>query len=436
MVISQLTGVAMGTIDTIMVGQLGTKELAAMAMANSLLYFCFVFAFGVLNALSPLVSERFGSRDLHQIPPLVRQGMRIAILFSVFSIVLFFFSRTLFVWMHQQADLIELGHQYLQYISIGMPALFLFLTLRIFMEAVSDPKPSMYATLIGICLNIVFNQIFIYGYLGFPAMGVAGSGLATSMVYICMFLFLLVYIETSKTYESMRILVGPFATDWNRIKMIFQIGLPFGLSWTLEIAFFIYTCLMVGSLGHMQLAAHQISINFCATVFMLCAGTALAVSVQIGQDRGRGDWHLIRLHAWIGYLVVVAVGLLFMFVIFQFPEFIIGIYTKDIELTKITIPIVLIGAWFLITDGAQSIGMNILKGLKDTTTPLINSLIAFWIIGAPLCYYLCFVQEMEEAGVWWGMVVSLCLAAVFHLIRFLWVTKNSHMKEYKKTQAT
>ncbi|MEZ4705150.1 MAG: MATE family efflux transporter [Bdellovibrionota bacterium] len=423
-IISQLMGVAMGTIDTIMVGRVGSRPLAAMAMANTLLYFSFVFCFGVLNALNPLISERFGAKKLEEIPSLVRQGFRLALLFAVMAIALFYFSKPVFIVMKQQIELIDLGRDYLSYVAWGMPQLFCFLVMRLFMESVSDPKPSMYASLLGIMLNIGFNYVLIYGHFGFPAMGVRGAGLATSIVHTAMFVFSLIYIQTSHKYKDLRVLNGPYSTDWVMIKKILAVGLPFGLSWTSEIVFFIFTSLLVGMLGHMELAAHHVAINFCATVFMFCAGIAMAVSVQIGQARGRGDWHLIRGHATLGYGLVVVIGLFFAMLIFSIPDAVAKIYTRDVDLVNMAKPLLLIGAFFLVTDGGQAMGMNSLKGMKDTRVPMINSIFSYWLVGVPICYVLCFHFNLRQEGVWWGMVVSLTVAAAMHAARFYWITRK------------
>jgi MATE family multidrug resistance protein len=415
---TQLGAVLMGTIDTVMVGKLGPVPLASMAMSNTLWYFNLVLVFGIISATSPMISAAYGAEKYEKIAPLASHGLRLALVLSFISIFVFTLSIPIFQLFKQNAELIENGREYLFYFSFGIPAHYGFFSLRIFAASVSDTRPALSFMILGLLTNILFNYLFIYGTFGFPAMGIAGAGMATSIVGWIMFLGMLTYVSVSKEYKRYRIIKEVFKLDFKLIKKIVGIGLPIGAANFCEVSFFMFATLLIGTMGTVQLAAHQIALNLASTTFMIASGVAQATSIQIGQARGRNKYDEILGHAANGYALVFFFMIVVTVMFLTIPGHLISIYTTDASIIETAIPLLMIASGFQILDGFQVVGIGASKGLQDTRVPFINTVIAFWLFGMPASFVFSRYMGMASKGVWWGLIAGLGVAALLHAHRF------------------
>jgi MATE family multidrug resistance protein len=415
---TQLGAVLMGTIDTVMVGKLGPLPLASMAMSNTLWYFNLVLVFGIISATSPMISAAYGAGKFEKIAPLASHGLRLAFALSVFTIFVFSLSIPIFQIFKQNQELIDLGRSYLFYFSFGVPAHYAFFSLRIFSASVADTRPALGFMVLGLLTNILFNYLLIYGRFGFPEMGIAGSGLATSIVGWVMFLGMLAHVSFRKEYKKYRIIKEVFKVDFKLIKKIFGIGLPIGAANFCEVSFFMFATLLIGTMGTIDLAAHQIALNLASTTFMIASGVAQATSIQIGHSRGRNKYDEILGHAANGYALVFFFMLVVTFLFLTIPEKLISIYTGDQSIISAAVPLVMIASGFQILDGFQVIGIGASKGLQDTRVPFLNTVVAFWLFGMPASFVFSHYMGMTSRGVWWGMIAGLGVAALLHAHRF------------------
>jgi MATE family multidrug resistance protein len=421
---TQLGAVLMGTVDTVMVGKLGSHALASMAMSNTLWYFNLVLVFGIISAISPMISAAYGAGKYEKIAPIASHGLRLAFVLSAFTIFTFSLSIPIFQLFKQNPDLIEMGRSYLFYFSFGVPAHYAFFSLRIFSASTSDAKPAMTFMILGLLANILLNYLFIYGKLGFPAMGVAGSGLATSVVGWIMFLGLLLHVSISDKYKKYRIIKEVFKIDFKLSRKIVEIGLPIGAANFCEVSFFMFATLLIGTMGTTDLAAHQIALNLASTTFMIASGVAQATSIQIAHSRGKNRHDEILGHAANGYALVFFFMLIVTILFITIPKTLISIYTHDFEIIKTAVPLLMIASGFQILDGFQVMGIAASKGLQDTKVPFFNTVIAFWLFGMPASFVFSHYMQMGSKGVWWGMIAGLGIAALLHAHRFYQIVQR------------
>lgn len=421
---TQVGAVLMGTIDTIMVGKLGPTALASMAMSNTLWYFNLVLVFGIISATSPMISSAYGAKKLDKIAPLAKHGLYLALACSVFTICVFKLSIPIFHLLKQDPALIEMGATYLFYFSLGVPAHYAFFSMRIFADSTSDTKPALLMMLSGLLANAILNYLLIYGKFGFPALGVAGSGLATSIVAWFMFFGMFLRVNTSLRYEEFRIVRQSWKIDMVLIKKILSLGAPIGAANFSEVSFFMFCTLLVGTLGTIDLASHQIALNLASTTFMLANGVAQATSIQIARSYGKNKFDEIRVHVVNGYALIfifmAAVTLMFLVV----PRQLISLYNASDEIIATAVPLLRIAGGFQILDGLQVIGIASCKGLQDARIPFLNTVFAFWIFGAPASIVFSDVLGLSTRGVWLGMIVGLGIASLLHAVRLFKVLRT------------
>ena len=423
---TQLGAVLMGTIDTVMVGKLGPQSLASMAMSNTLWYFNLVMVFGIISATSPMISSAYGAGKYEKIAPLAKHGIYLALVLSVLTIFTFRMSIPIFHMFKQNPALIEIGSKYLFYFSFGVPAHYCFFSMRMFADSTSDTKPALTFMIVGLLTNAFFNYLLIYGKCGFPALGVAGSGLATSIVAWVMFAGMFFYVNVAKKYKNFRLIKQSWKIDTKIVKTILSIGAPIGAANFSEVSFFMFCTLLIGTLGTLELAAHQIALNLASTTFMVANGVAQATSIQIARSYGKNKFHEIRVHAVNGYILVFLfmIGITVLFL--TIPRTLIGVYTENAAVIALAVPLLKIAGGFQILDGMQVLGIAACKGLQDTKIPFLNTVLAFWLCGAPASLVFSKILGLSIRGVWLGMIVGLGLACLLHAVRLFRVLRTRY----------
>ncbi len=421
---AQLAHLSMAFVDNVMVARLGVAPIATLAIATIIYTLMFLFAVGVVNALRPLIGKAVGSGHPEEVGPIVRHGLRISIALSALAVLAFQFSSYLLAWVGQDPALIPVAQDYLRATSWGMPALVCFVCFRQFTESTSDPYPSLFITLIGAGLNVFTNYVLIYGHFGFPALGVEGAGHATSINNWVMLIAMVIYIRKSKRYEKYGLLDPPYTTSFEMIGTILRLGLPISGAKMAELTFFLAITLLIGLIGTVPLAAHQIAFNAAAFTFMIPLGISMATSVRVAQTSALADPSHTRLAGWVGVSMAGGTMLLPALIFIFFPTLIVRIYTPDPILIESAKALLIMGGFFQIFDGIQIAGMGALQGLRDTKIPFLATLLAFWVFGLPLGHYLASTMQMGALGYWIGMVLSLALASLLHTTRFYFATRS------------
>ncbi|MDG5768170.1 MATE family efflux transporter [Balneolales bacterium ANBcel1] len=421
---AQLAQVSMSFVDTVMAGNYHPDDLASVAIGSSFFMPLFTIAVGILMALSPIIAQLFGSRRLGLIGKKVRQGLWLSLFLSVPAILVLNNLGPVMNLLGFTPEVISITSGYLFALSWGIPAIFAFMVLRFFNEALGATRPALYVTLIGLAFNILGNYTLIYGRFGFPELGAVGTGWATALVFWVMFLVMLSYTAGRKTFRRFQLFRQIRLPERRHIGEILRIGTPIGISMGMETSMFAMVALLMGSLGTTIVAAHQVAINIASVTFMIPLGLSMAITVRVGQLRGRNQPAKARFAGFTGIILCTLIMSLAALIMISFPKQIVGIYTGDPEVIEMASMLLIMAAVFQISDGLQVGGSGALRGLKDTRVPMIVNLAAYWGIGIPLGYFLGMILDWGPRGLWMGLIAGLTVAAILHNIRFHRITRR------------
>lgn len=422
-VAAQLGQISNGFVDTVMVGRLGSDALAAVALGNSTFFFLFIVGMGMVVAVGPMVSQAFGAGQHDPIGRSVRQGLWLGIAIAVPMFFMLYYIAPLWRLIGQPEATVQLGQAYLRAIAWGLLPFLWFVALRSFVEAVSRPWPVTFITFAGVALNVGANYVLMYGKFGFPALGVVGTGWASTMVFWFLFLALLTYVQVQPRFRAFRVFERMGRPDPEYFRELFRIGWPIGISYGIEAGLFMVTALMMGTLGALPLAAHQVAIQCAAFTFMVPLGIGIAASVRVGQAVGRGDPVGVRAAGFGGLLLAGGFMLCAAVAFWLIPERIVGLYLDlddpaNVALVHLTVSLLVIAAVFQLFDGLQVAAAGALRGLKDTRVPMVLSFCTYWLVGLTSGYWLGFAAGYGPEGLWWGLVLGLVAASTVLSLRF------------------
>lgn len=421
---AQLLQMSMNFVDTVMAGNLSAEALAAIAVGGAVFFPVIMLAAGILMAITPIVAQHVGARKFAEIGITARQGLWLS---QLLAIPVFFGIRNLAIVMELMdvtPEIIPVAAGYLDAISWGMFPLCAYMGLRFFNEGMSVTRPSMYFALIGVLVNIPANYIFMYGKLGIPELGAVGCGYASAIVGFVMFAGMLIFTMNHKPYRRFEIFSNFKKPEWPYVKEILQVGTPIGISSTMEVTMFAVVSLLMGSLSAVAVAGHQVAINFSAMTFMVPFGLATAITTRVGNAIGKGNMPEARRRGYVGIVLSTFFMGCMAIIMYTMPELITSIYTQDLDVQAVAVSLLYMAAIFQISDGLQVSGYGALRGLKDTKKPMYVNLVAYWIIGLPVGYYLGITSEIGPQGLWMGLIAGLTIAAILHNIRFYYLTKK------------
>ncbi len=423
-IISQLLIMSTTFVDTVMAGNYGATDLAAVAIGFSLFTPVFTLGTGTLMALSPIVAHDFGGRRFEHIGRNVRQTLWLSIFLAIPAILIVRLLHPITGIMGMEHEVQDITRRYLLAISWGIVPVFAFMTLRYFNEGLGATGPAMFVSVIGLFFNILANYTLIYGNWGFPELGGEGAGWASAIVFWAMFLALLVYTAGRKAYKRFRIFTATRGPSRKLMFELVKLGFPIGLSSTMEVTLFAVTALLMGALGTAAVAGHQIALNFAALTFMIPFGLSTAITVRVGQNAGRGALAKARFSGFTGIGVSAIIMAVSAIAIFTFAKSIASIYTDNPEVLQMATGLLYMAAIFQVSDGLQVSAYGALRGMKDTRIPMYVNLLAYWIIGLPSGYILGFTLEMGPQCLWIGLIVGLSIAAILHNVRFRRITRE------------
>ncbi|MFA5669745.1 MAG: MATE family efflux transporter [Balneolaceae bacterium] len=417
-VATQLFQTGLNVIDTIMAGNISALDLAGVAIGNAIYMPIAIFCMATLVAINPIVSELLGARKFDEIGRSARQMVWIIILLTIPCIILI---RNLDIVMNLVGvtpEIIPISQGYLKGISFGILPLFVYSGVRFFSEGLSVTRPAMYIAAASIFLNIGANYVFMYGKLGLPAMGGVGSGYATSLVNIFSAIVFVFFTARFVPFRRFNIFEKIKKPDIKLIKEFLHIGLPNGVSTAMEVLLFATVSLLMGTLSVSASASHQIAINVASIMYMIPFGLSMAITQRVGFSLGQGSMENARFRGFVGIAICGLTMFITAFILFIFPETIVGIYTNDPTVKDTAIALIFMAGLFQISDGLQVGGISALRGLKDTRVPMVVNLISYWMIGFPIGYILGIKMEYGPSGLWIGLIFGLTIAAILHNRRF------------------
>jgi len=419
LIVGQVTNFGMNFVDTVMAGRLGTIDLGAIAVGSSIWAAGFLFVLGVLLAVSATVAQLDGGGRKRQAGEFTRQALWLGL---GLSIGLFWVVRGA-GWvmdaLEVEQQVADLSMAYLRAISWGAPALCLMMVLRFFSEGTGYTRPTMYVGMLGIVCNIPLNYVLMFGKLGVPPMGAVGAGWATAIVFWFQLVVLAGWIAMRPRYAPYALYERLSWPNWREISALVKLGLPIGIMVFLEGGLFVGTALLIGTLGAVPVAAHQVAMNYAGLMFMVPLGLAGAISVRVGNAVGRGDPDGARRAGLVGMAIAVSFGVFSAAFMLSFPELIVAMYTSEPDVARLAVSLLFLAAIFQLADCLQASAAGALRGMKDTRVPMLYSVVAYWVVGLTCGWHLTFRLEWGPAGMWVGVIVGLSLAAVLLGGRFL-----------------
>ena len=418
LVLGQLAAVAINFVDTVMAGRLNALTLAAVAIGGAVWSAGLLFTIGVLMAIPPHVSHLDGGGQRRRIGPLLHQAGYLAL---GLAILLFFYLRgaePLLRLMRVDPEIIGPAMGYLDAIAWSAPGLCGFLLLRMLCEGLSLTRPVMYFGLLGLVINIPANYVLIFGHLGFPPLGAAGCGYASALTLWLQFGGILLYIHGSAGFHATGLFRRPARPERRQLWQLLKLGLPIGGAIFVEGSLFATAALLLGALGPVTAAAHQAAINYSGLMFMIPLGVGMAMTVRIGNARGRGDPAAARLAGRAGFTIVLFTQLGSAGFMLAFPDLIASLYSNDPRVQGVVVQLLFLAAIFQLPDGFQASAAGALRGYKDSRLPMLITVVAYWLVGLPLGWSLGIHLEYGAQGMWIGLIAGLSIAATLLLLRY------------------
>lgn len=424
-VCAELGWIAMGIVDTLMVGRLGAEAIGAVGIGSSLFMGIGVFAMGLLLGLDPLVSQSFGAGRLDECHRWLFHGVALSLtLTGPVTAALFLILASLDYWGLDPAVL-PLTREYFDVVIWSLLPLLLYAAFRRYLQATGSVRPVMFALVLANGANGIVNWLLIFGKLGLPALGVAGAAWATVISRLSMAAWLLGAIVSRERGRRPGLFETTVRIEMARIRRLCALGFPAAMQITLEVGVFAAATVLAGRLLPSALAAHQIAINIIALTFMVPYGISSAGAVRVGHAIGRRDPHEATRAGWTALLLGAAFMACAAVVFVTVGRPIVGAFTSDEAVLGTGVSLLAIGAVFQLFDGLQGVATGVLRGIGDTRTPMLWNLAGHWFIGLPLGYTLCFATGLGIFGLWWGLSLGLIICGIALVIT--WHRRSSEM---------
>ncbi|MEP3837569.1 MAG: MATE family efflux transporter [Algibacter sp.] len=420
-------------VDNIMVGQLGTAELAAVSLGNSFMFIAMSLGIGFSTAITPLIAEADSSKDFIKGKSAFKHGLFLCTVLGILLFLLVYFAKPLMYLMKQPVEVVELAIPYLDLVAFSLIPLIVFQGFKQFSDGLSMTKYPMYATLIGNIINIVLNYLLIFGKFGFPELGIVGAAygtLASRLIMVWYLWYLLKGKEKSKAFVTN---IKFFVLDKLMLKKILNLGAPSAMQMFFEVAIFTAAIWLSGLLGKNPQAANQIALNLSSMTFMVAMGLSVASMIRVGNQKGLKAYFELRRIAFSLFLMGTLFAFCFALLFFAFHDYLPRIYvdfndlenyTDNMEVVSIASNLLIAAAIFQISDSIQVVVLGALRGLQDVKIPTVITFISYWLVGFPISWFLGAEDAYGSFGIWLGLLAGLTTASILLYIRFNYLTKK------------
>ena len=426
---SQLGQVVVNFVDNIMVAKLGPAALAGVSFANALYAICLVFGIGISFALPPLISEAQGAVDDRRISSYFKHSLIVNLAFGVFSMILLIAFIPFMKYLGQDPEIIPHAADYMYYSALGMIPFMIFQTLRCYSDGLSETLPSMIIIILGNLLNVILNYLLIFGHWGLPEMGAAGAALSSLISRVFMVFGILIIFRHWKNlwiYLS-EVRFNMYKSSY--FKKILSLGIPSSFQMTFELTAFSAAAIIMGFIGKIEQASHQIAINLASITFMIATGLAMASTIRVGNQLGKGNISKVKDAGYSAmiqitiFMIVAAIG--FVLARHLLPT----IYMDNAEVISIAAYLLLAAAIFQIPDGIQVVTLSALRGLQDVKVPTFITFLSYWLLGIPCSYILAITLEWGPIGVWIGLYFRFDYIRYISCYRFKMLTDKLAKKQ-------
>jgi multidrug resistance protein, MATE family len=425
LILSNLTMTLISFTDVVLLGRLGTRELAASALGLNLNMALLLFALGFIYAAAPMMASEIGrkSNSVRDVRRTFRQS-----LWAIAAIVMplwliMWHTESIMLLFGQEPELAKGAGMFIHGYQWSMLPFLIFQAMRNFLAALERPGWVLVVSVAGIGLNALICWSLIFGHFGLPALGLFGAGLGTTIVWTIMTVALGVVLMTRRPFSRYHLLGRFWRADWERLRAIWKLGLPIAVTLGFEAGVFASAVWLMGLINAESVAAHAIALQIASMTFMVPMGLAQAATVRVGMGHGRKDAAAIHRAGWMaftlgtGFMAVMALTLIL------FPGELIGVFIdrtlpENTRVVELAIGFLGVAAVFQIADGAQVVGAGMLRGLHDTRVPMIMAGFGYWVIGIGVGSLLAFKYGWDGVGIWTGLAVGLAVVAVLLLSRW------------------
>lgn len=421
--LAQLAQIAINTTDVVMMGWLGRDDLAAGTLGGNLLFPTFLFGMGIVTATAPMMAQALGGRQFRAIRRTARQGFWVAFAYAIPMGLMLWNVERIFMLFDAADESTALAQAYLRAAVWSLlPGLWI-VVLRSFVSAHSRPRSVLVVTIVGVGVNALGNYTLMFGNFGFPALGVVGAGVSTSIVNIVMFIVLTAFVLQDRRFKRYYLFVRFWRSDWPRFREILRLGMPIGLAILAESGMFAAGSILMWMIGTNELAAHGIALQCAAVAFMVQLGISHAATVRVGLAAGRGDPGGVHRAGWValglgGIYSVIPIALFWFMPWTLLDLFLDFDQPGNLELAEVAVAFLGVAAVFQFVDGVQVIAVGNLRGLKDTRVPMVIAAIGYWPIGFTVGALLGLTTPLGGTGVWIGLACGLAFVAVVATHRF------------------
>ncbi len=420
-------------VDNIMVGQLGTAELAAVSLGNSFMFIAMSIGIGFSTAITPLIAEADSSKNFSEGKSAFKHGLFLCTVLGITLFLALYFAKPLMYFMEQPDEVVALAIPYLELVAFSLVPLIIFQAFKQFSDGMSLTKYPMYATILANVVNVVLNYMLIFGKFGCPQLGIVGAAYGTLISRFAMLWFMWFLLKRKEKSMAYVTNIKFFQLTKSKLNKIIGLGAPSAMQMLFEVAIFTAAIWLSGLLGKNPQAANQIALNLSSMTFMVAMGLGVAAMIRVGNQKGLNAFHELRRIAisifLFGFIFAVVFCISFALFNENFPKLYVDLSDEvnlqdNLEVIKIASQLLFAAAIFQISDSLQVIVLGALRGLQDVKIPTLLTFISYWVVGFPVSWFLGKEDMYGSFGIWLGLLAGLTTAAVLLFMRFDYLTKK------------
>ena len=417
-------------VDNVMVGQLGTTELAAISLGNSFVFIAMSIGIGFSTAITPLIAEADAGQNQNALQKVLHEGLRLCIILGIFLFLGVYITKPLLFHMGQEPEVVALAFPYLNWVAVSLLPLVIFQAFKQFSDGMSLTRYSMYATVLANVVNVVINYFLIFGIWIFPKWGLTGAAVGTlaSRATMLVFVVILVYRDPRTAVIIRRL--TPKRLYKKELNQLLKLGLPSSLQMFFEVSFFTFAIWVCGFLSKDAQAANQIALNLSSMTFMVAMGLSVAATIRVGNQKGFRAFRELKRIALSVFLLTLLLDVVFAGFFVAFNEWLPWLYLDSttgldtFAVAELAGSLLFIAAFFQIFDGAQVVALGSLRGLQDVRIPTWITFLAYGLIGVPIMLYLSIEANMGARGVWIGLCLGLVVSSLLLYLRFRYLSNK------------
>ena len=426
-------------VDNLMVGNLGSTELAAVSLGSSFVFIAMSIGIGFSTAITPIIAEADAEKDENRIRSAFHHGLLLCSLIGVFLFIVIVLAKPIMQYMNQPKEVIDLAAPYIDWVAFSLIPVIVYQGYKQFADGLSKTNYSMYAILLTNVVHIFFNYVLIYGAFGFPKMGIMGAALGTVISRIMMVVFMHYLLKQNKELSIYFKHFGFKNIRKSMLKKIASLGLPSAMQMLFEVALFTAAIWLSGSIGKTSQAANQIALTLATTTFMFAMGLNVTAMIRVSNQKGLNDYKNLIIIARSIFLLTIILetifGIAFILLHNYLPHLFLNMNDSaqiidNAEVIAIASKLLIVAAIFQISDGIQVVVLGALRGLQDVKIPMYITFVAYWVVGFPISFYLGKYTDLKATGIWIGLLAGLTFAALFLYLRFAYLTKQLVRKHH------